>query len=132
MKIDFSEKMIGFDGIKIYKDSTQVTTNAGKRLFLEDGMTPVMIPSEEIATLGDICKKALLRLLLIDKDLDGEKKFEYSQLAEKVYKGGICEVSAEEIALMKGRIGIMFEPMIVGICYKVFESANTNKVKDKK
>lgn len=129
MKIDFSKKVIGFDGTKIYKDSKQAKTDTGKRLFLEDGTTPIMIPNEEIATLADICKKALLQLLLTDRELGGEMKFEYAQLAERIYKGGECEVTAEEITLMKGRIGKMFEPMVVSFCYKNFESAKTGKDK---
>lgn len=129
MKINFSEKMIGFDGTKIYNDGKQARTDDGKRMFLEDGITPVIIPSEEVATLADICKKALLRLLQTDRELCGEKKFEYAQLAERTYKGGVCEVTAEEITLLKERIGLMFEPMIVGICYKIFESAKTDEVK---
>ena len=130
MKINFDIKMIGFDGAEIYKDSKQAKTSAGKRLFLEDGSTPVIIPSVEIATLADISKKVLLQLLVTDRELSGEKKFDYAQLAERIYKGGECEVSAEEITLLKSRIGMMFEPMVVGICYKIFESAKTDIVED--
>lgn len=121
MKIDFDKKIICFDGTEIYKDGKQAKTDTGKRLFLEDGITKVMIPSEEISTLADICKIALTRLTVKDQNLAGDKKFEFEQLAVRIYKGGVVEVTAEEVSLMKERIGFMFEPMVVGTCYRFLE-----------
>ncbi len=127
MKIDFNKEIVGFDGTKVNKEGTQAKDDNGTLLFGKDGVMPVIIPSEEVATLADICKIALTRLTIKDQQLDGVKKFEFEQLAARIYKGGVHEVTAEEITLMKNRIGFIYAPLTVGACYRIFEAAENTK-----
>ena len=122
MKINFSEEIIGFDGEKVFKDPKQTVDNEGEL---------VITPSTETATLADICKIALTRITIKDQNLDGVKKFEFEQLASRIYKGGVKEVTSEEIALMKQRIGVAFAPITVGASYRIFEAAKNTDNKDK-
>ena len=122
MEIDFGTELIGFDGVPVMKEALQATNDEGELIFQPDGITPVMIPSQEIAILGNIAKLVLTRMTKEDQNLSGDKKWDYEKLAARVYKGGKHEVTAEEISLLKKRIGRMYGPITLGSCYRILES----------
>jgi len=71
-------------------------------------------------TLGYIAGTALMSADP-NKPEPGEDKLRAYDLAVRVYKGGEQEVSAEEITLLKRKIGENMVPLIVGQAYRMLE-----------
>ena len=63
------------------------------------------------ATLAWVAAEALLSAT---EDKDGQKKYKLYALAMKVGGGGEVELKAEDIALIKTKIGEQFAPLVVG------------------
>lgn len=91
MKIDFSQQMCDIDGTPISNDK-------------DDGA----------ATLGLISVNALLAAFADEQALPGTDKVRRYELARKVRKGGVVEVTAEDAALIKQLIGKAYAPLVVG------------------
>ena len=78
---------------------------------------PLMQPGENgalstaPATLAWIASEALLRAT---DDKDGQKKYKLYALAMKVGNGGEVDLKAEDVALLKQKIGEQFAPLVVG------------------
>jgi hypothetical protein len=87
--------------------------------FLKNSLTNEDIylteEKKEIATLSDVCVTALLTKIE-NENLDGGKKFEYWELAKKINKAE-AELKAEEIAIIKERLGRVYPQVIVGCVY---------------
>ncbi len=90
-----------------------------KILDLED--KPILNPDETEVTLSVVCINALMSTLEQDKGLSGDKKAALFTLALSL-KGGNEEVTVEEVAMIKERIGIMFGQLIVGRVYALIEN----------
>lgn len=95
MKIDFSQKLCNLDGQP-----------------LKDG--------DKDVTLSLVASTALLQADPDDKS-SGPEKARCFDVAQRVYKGGVCEVSAEEITLIKDKIGRAYSPIVVGPAYRFLE-----------
>ncbi len=70
------------------------------------------------ATLAIVATKALL-----DADVreDGAAKVRAFNLALRVHAGGEVDLSAEEIVLIKERIGLLYGPVVVGPAWALLE-----------
>ncbi len=51
----------------------------------------------------------------------GVEKMKRYELAKRISKGGIIKVTAEEITLIKERIGLAYGTMVVGSAYNIIE-----------
>ena len=102
MKIDFSTLLHGLDG--------------------EVLRTPPMKQGEEgkLQTLSRVCVDALVA---VERNAtpNGKISFERYQLAEKINDKKEVEVSAEEIVMLKDRVGIIFGPVVVGPAFKLLD-----------
>lgn len=96
MKRDFNRTLIGLDGQPMLADGSEVLLSA-----------PVV--------------NALLAQFPDEQGLSGEEKFKRYKLAERVTKGGVQEVSAEDIALIKRLVGKAYAPAFVGPTYEALE-----------
>ena len=63
------------------------------------------------ATLAWVTSEALLRAT---DEKDGQQKYKLYALAMKVGSGGEHDVKAEDVALIKRKIGEQFAPLVVG------------------
>ena len=71
-------------------------------------------------TLGRVSVHALLVERPMEKT-SGEEKLQRFRIAARVHGGGEVDLTAEEIALIKARIGSVFLPLIVGRAYALLE-----------
>ena len=86
---------------------------------------PIPFDSETAAPtrLKDVCRLALLDETRKDAEHpNGEERFKRWQLAGRINAGGSVTVSAEEMALLKTRIGERFAAAIVGPAWTLLES----------
>lgn len=97
MKRDFSTILIGIGGQKI----------------LDGDQQPL--------TLGVAAVTALVASYPDEPNLTGEGKFKRWLLAERLANGGVIEVSAEEVTLIKQLIGRGYPPLVVGPAYLALE-----------
>lgn len=68
-------------------------------------------------------KLAVVNALLapIKGQESGVEKVKKYELARKVYQNDEVELSAEDISLIKSRIGDMFPALVVGQCFEMLE-----------
>lgn len=76
---------------------------------------------ENVGTLRAVCVGALLGVYADEQSLGGEEKFRRYQLAERLNAGGVQEVSAEEVALLKKLVGKNWPPAVLGPAYEALE-----------
>ncbi len=99
MRIDFSQTFTTLDGVVIEETRG-------------DGHAPV--------TLGSFAAQALVAADQT-KPETGEEKVRAYDVAVRIYKGGEQEVSAEDIALMKAKVGAFGTALVVGQAYRMLE-----------
>lgn len=99
MKIDFSQKLVSFNGEDIINQNTQ---------------SPL--------TVGSVCIHALL---VVDNDnpISGEMKAKHYKLAKDIHAEQKEEISDKEAELLKKLVGLYFSPLIVGQVYNILDSA---------
>ncbi len=73
-----------------------------------------MMDGENAVTLRPICVNALMAVLEADKGMTGEDKVKIWVLAGKIQKEDKLVLVAEDVALLKKRIGAAYGPAIVG------------------
>lgn len=69
--------------------------------------------------LKTFCQNAILAP---EKEQNAEEKVRAYQLAIKIQEGGEVEVTAEEIALIKKKVGEAYAPIVVGQIFEILES----------
>lgn len=75
------------------------------------------------ATLKGVVVEALLAQFEDERQLSGEDKLKRYQLAMKVNESeGVCEMTAEEIALVKKLIGKAYGPLVSGQAWTILET----------
>lgn len=80
-------------------------------------------PTDEILTLGDVCVIALEMQIEEDKNLPADKKFQRDELARKVYKRNDVVLEAQDLAMLKERIGKVYGPAQVGPAWRLLDPA---------
>lgn len=101
MKRDFSQQLVGLGGQQLMEANG-------------DEQRPM--------TLAVVAVNALMGQYADEQGLTGDEKFRRYQLAERIDAGGVQDVSAEEVALLKKLIGKAYGPMLVGPAFKALES----------
>lgn len=76
----------------------------------------------EALKLSAIAVNVLVGQYQDEQGLSGEDKFARYKLAERLNQGGVQEISAEEIALLKKLIGKAYGPIVVGPAYEALEA----------
>ncbi len=100
--------------MKISLNGTPLKTFEGEDIQDETGK-PI--------TLRTACVRALLYTAPNDTT-DGQKKFERYKLAEKIMGAkGHVELTAEELALIKQLVGVIYVTVLVGRIYEALEKA---------
>jgi len=101
MQADFSRTLKGLDG----KDLA---------LKGEDG-------TETVLTVGAACINALMAAPPDDRST-GEEKLKRYRLGMKILNGaGAVNVTAEEVTMLKGRVGEVHSPLVVGQVYDALD-----------
>ena len=108
MKIDFSTLLLGLDGEVLRTPPTK----AG-----EEG---------KAQTLSRVCVDALVA---VEPNTipDGKTSFERYQLAEKINDKKEVDLEAEDIVILKDRVGKIFGPIVVGPAYNLLEGKKEGK-----
>jgi len=81
---------------------------------------PLKGADDKEMSLKDVCINALMTPLEDDKDMGGDKKVSLFTLAMSI-KQGNDELTAEEISLIKKRIGKMYTQLVVGRAFALIE-----------
>lgn len=58
-----------------------------------------------------------------DEQLTGEQKLAHYALAQRIHKGGIVDLKAEEVAIIKERAGKLFFTQVYGRLVELLEGA---------
>ena len=88
----------------------ELTTFSGEKMKSVDGST---------ATAKSVIIDALLA---DDRQLSGTDKMKHFALAEKIHKSDdSVELSTEDLTIIKGAVGKIFAPMVVGQVYRIIE-----------
>ncbi len=76
------------------------------------------------ATLLEACVESLMCLFDNERTEEGKSKYERWKLAEKLMKSvsGVVDLSVEEIAKLKKRVGKRYSPLIVGPAYSILDN----------
>ena len=72
---------------------------------------------DENLTLGAVACSAMLAVMSTDQNLPSAEKVRMFRLAQKAADGGEVEVTAEDVVLLKDRIGTLYGALIVGRVY---------------
>ena len=102
-------------------DVTQVLTGLDGEA-IKDGDTAI--------ALRPICINALMAVLETDKGMSGEDKVKIWVLAGKIQKEDVVELVAEDVALLKARIGAAYGPAIAGPAFMLL-NGTAGKKQDK-
>lgn len=78
-------------------------------------------PYADAATLKSVAFAAVQAQLEGDERLDVDSKMRIYTLAGKIVRGGIVEVSAEDLTLMKARIAKAYPPLVMGEAFRLLE-----------
>lgn len=74
-------------------------------------------------TLSDVAVGALMGVLPADSNEDGATRFKRGELAHRIYKANNIELTVEEIALIKDRIGKAYGPLVVYAAWPLLDPA---------
>jgi len=103
MQVDFSQPLITISGEPLYEDKEQ----------------------SKSVLLKTICVNALLGVYDDDAKLSGEEKLRRYQLAGRLYKGGTCEVTTEEVVLLKQLSARAYPALVCGQAMLLLEGKVT-------
>lgn len=81
---------------------------------------PIMETKDKPLLLDKVCVNAVLSEIP-DEKTTGEQKLQRFQLAKKIYGAGEIDVTAEEIVLLKDKIGKLYLPLVVGQVFEILE-----------
>jgi hypothetical protein len=96
VKIDFSQQLVGYDG-------------------------RAMVEGEAPVTLALVCAASLMAIRQDDQTMPVKDKLRCHEIAGKVYKGGVVELSPEDVTFIRDRIGTVQPPIIVGPAFALLE-----------
>lgn len=89
---------------------------------LTDIMTGKPIKDGETSlTLATVVVNALMVQSQDDKDLSGKEKVEAYQLATRIVKGGVVDITSTEAALMKERVSKLYGALVVGQVWPILD-----------
>ena len=110
MTLDVTQVLTGLDG-EALMESKPIYDDKGIQHVDAKGNLQV----EKVAVaLRPICINALMAVLETDRSMSGEDKVKIWVLAGKIQKEDVVELVAEDVALLKKRVGAAYGPAIVG------------------
>ena len=77
--------------------------------------------SEELVLLRAVCVNALMAQLEEDQSQTGEQKVKAHSLATRLFNEDEPELQAEDVSLLKDRIGKCFGPAVVGPAFAMLD-----------
>lgn len=80
---------------------------------LEDKPIPLENDSDNFFTIGKACINALMHPYE-NENIDGDKKLDRYLLAMQLKKGGVQDLSPEQITELKTLVGKFYTPLVVG------------------
>jgi len=91
-----------------------------------DGTTPLVDETQKgegpvPVVLNKVCFRALVSTYADERNVTGEDKYKRGKLAERVYNGGVVDLEAKEIELIKELVGKAYSPIIVGQAWDMLE-----------
>ena len=86
-----------------------------------EGMTNEKGEKENL-DLKKVCVEALLSVDPDNRSEDGAQKFKNWELAKKINVDSEVELTAEEISLIKAKVGKFYAPAIVGPAFSLLEN----------
>lgn len=94
-------------------DFTQELVNpiTGEKILMDIGST-------DVVTLSDIAVNALVTPIDGER-LDGKTKFELMKFAQKIHNAKDVDITVEEVAKIKERVGVMYPQLLVGAVYEL-------------
>jgi hypothetical protein len=75
-------------------------------------------------TLRRVCVNSLICVLDGDKTLSSEEKFKFGLLARKIHGATLLELSIDEAAMVKKRVGLMAAPLVLTQAFEMLENKN--------
>ncbi len=76
---------------------------------------------DKVATLRAVCINALLTPLPDDQQAPSGSGYTLYSIAQRLYPGGVVELEASEIDLIKKRVERMYAPMVTGQTWDMLE-----------
>ncbi len=107
MKVSFNQYIRNLDGIVLKEDSGDGKVN---ELMLSGICTNALLVPQQVRNPANR-----------SKELTGQEKVERYELALRLHKSDVVDVSAEEISLLKLVVAEAFAPLIVGQALKLLE-----------
>ena len=95
MKVDMTQTLLGVDG------------------------NPVHDETGEAVVLRALCINALMAVMEEDKNQSGEEKLKADELARRLYNEDMPDLTPEELAKLKERVGKMYGAVVVGPIYRI-------------
>lgn len=108
MKVDFERQLLDFDGALL--DLSTVTMDGGKLVTVKN--------DNPEARLKGVCMTALLFSFQDDQP---SHKYRLYSIARRVHEGGEQEMTAEEIADIKGRVIKVYPTLTAGLASDLLE-----------
>lgn len=84
---------------------------------------------EKDVTLATISCSVFISALKGDDQLSGEEKEKLFKIGLAASEGGVSEITADQAATLKKRIGVAYAPLIVGRAYEIIESGGVEAPK---
>lgn len=81
-------------------------------------------PFADGATLRTVLLGACLSTLRGDELMDEKQKVPIYLLSKKISEKGDIELTAEDVVLLKGRVGKAYNPLVVGRAYEILDPAS--------
>lgn len=99
----------------------------GKAIETPKAIKDGKVVEVEKLTVKKILMEALLQTAEQDRNMDGVVKFERYLLAQKINSGGIVELTVEQAATIKKRVGEICTPLVVGYIWNRMETKDKGK-----
>lgn len=84
-------------------------------------LTPYGTEFEPPMTLEKACYEAITITLPEDQQSDVSKKLKLHQVACKIAAGGVVDFAAEDVALIKDRVGKVWSAIVVGAAFPILD-----------
>lgn len=123
MKRNFDIVITDFDGAPIKDGPDRVKRLAdGSIVYDEKTSLPVITEKAPPITLKSLSFMAMRATLERDDQMKADDKLKMYALGHKISKGGIVEITVEELATLRERIGRTFDYITVGSAIAILDA----------
>lgn len=122
MKRDFDAVLKMLDGISMKAGPDEFQRDESGAIKVDPKTNqPIVSKQGADATLKTLAIQAFSANLAGDDKLTGLEKYEMYKLASQINKGGVIELSLEDLTKIKTRIGQCFGILVIGAAYELLE-----------